>query len=553
LIAPPDISNLPAPGTPGARHVIARFHREPDDLLSEFATTGGQDCFEEIVRRYGAMVLNVCRQVTGHRQDAEDATQVVFLVLAERLRAGEKIISPGRWLQQVARRAALDIRRSRSRRRRRERQQAKAELIHPPEVNDDSAARLVREELDRVPAKYRIPLVLHYFNGQTFTDAARELGIKPSTLGVRLFRGRKLLAARLARRGVTLSTVALATLLAAVIRKSISDALVKSISQLSLKGGTSAGAGPLAMGSKGLAGLAGSYSLKLALTAGLLAAAAVGARAAVQWHSDSPLLDFHNLLPSFPDLRTHLPHFRADAGDLAPKAVDGSTKSDRGAPANPYENWVVVPHGHSPTNNVQPAIPAAPVQIAQPSAASKSQLSPQLFKAPPAVAHHDSANPLTAPPLQDKKIVPNVLVPSVAPGRLALNSPGAPNPTPTPVQSGGKLMVPSISPRNAAGMAPNGPQNVAPLNGDDDSSGNRDDNSDLQSSLFGPNSQQGPVSSDPGLGPSLSDGGTSVDMTLLGSSANVDPPASVVTPEPAGVTILVTAAAGLLLRRRRKI
>jgi hypothetical protein len=69
------------------------------DLMAEFRSAGGQACFEEIVRRYGAMVLHVCRQVTRDRHDAEDATQVVFLVLAERLRAGETIHSLGAWLQ----------------------------------------------------------------------------------------------------------------------------------------------------------------------------------------------------------------------------------------------------------------------------------------------------------------------------------------------------------------------------------------------------------------------------------------------------------------------
>src|SRR5690242_5064395 len=63
------------------------------DLLSEFRSRGRQDCFEELVRRYGAMVLHVCRQVTRDRHDAEDATQVAFLILAERLRAGETIHS----------------------------------------------------------------------------------------------------------------------------------------------------------------------------------------------------------------------------------------------------------------------------------------------------------------------------------------------------------------------------------------------------------------------------------------------------------------------------
>src|SRR6476661_4096734 len=177
--------------------------RATRELLVGFRSAGGQACFEEIVRRYGAMVLHVCRQVTRDRHDAEDATQVVFLVLAERLRAGETIHSLGAWLQQVARRAAIDIKRSRARRSRRERVRAsrQAECVPPPEgpaaEPGGELALIIREELDRVPAKYRVPLVLHYFGGMGHPEMARELGIKPPTLNVRLFRGRKMLGERL--------------------------------------------------------------------------------------------------------------------------------------------------------------------------------------------------------------------------------------------------------------------------------------------------------------------------------------------------------------------
>jgi len=46
-------------------------------------------------------------------------------------------------------------------------------------------------KLDKLPAKYRLPLILHYFGGLKPEDMAKELGCKPSTLGVRLHRGRK--------------------------------------------------------------------------------------------------------------------------------------------------------------------------------------------------------------------------------------------------------------------------------------------------------------------------------------------------------------------------
>jgi RNA polymerase sigma factor (sigma-70 family) len=554
LIMPPDIEAPPAPGTPGPRRVIARFHREADDLLAEFATTGRQECFEEIVRRYSAMVLNVCRQVAGQQQDAEDATQVVFLVLAERLRAGEKIVSPGRWLQQVARRAALDIRRSRSRRRRRERQQAREELTQPPEINDDDTARLVREELDRVPTKYRIPLVLHYFNGQTFAEAARELGINPSTLGVRLFRGRKMLAKRLARRGLTLSTVALTTLLATIVRKSVSDALVRSVARVALRGTAASGsAGPMAMG-KGIAALAAWSPFKLMLTAALLAAAAVGARAAVQWNADGAPLNLRDLLPGMPGLRARIPHFRVDATAPARPPRNDSKPGDAATAQHAQDHLVFLPRPDMPLNGSPQTVPLLPPNILtyRPGTSGR-QLSPRLFEAPPALAHRGSLDLLSMPPTPGRRLTPDLSAPGGAAAHMASTSPTGRG-TPTPAPSGAQHPSPSPSPQNASGLVPDGPRNTAPMQGSGDSSGGIDDGSNSQSSLFGPNSLNGSTFPDglPGGGLSggvaLGDTGPDAPGVPIGPASS-----SVVTPEPTALAIVVAAGSGLLLRRRRRI
>jgi hypothetical protein len=69
------------------------------------------------------------------------------------------------------------------------------------------------EELSRLPEKYRAPVVLCYFQGKSYEQAARELGCPKSSLSWRLGRARELLRERLVSRGISLSTGTLTAVL----------------------------------------------------------------------------------------------------------------------------------------------------------------------------------------------------------------------------------------------------------------------------------------------------------------------------------------------------
>lgn len=203
------------------------------ELLREFRETGRQGPFEEIVRRYAGMVFHVCLEVTRNRHDAEDAAQAAFLALAVHSKASRPIRAVGPWLRQVARRLALDVRKANKRRCRREEQHS---LSRPENGGNGEQAgglygedlrAVLLEELNALPAKYRMPLILQYFGGLSREEMARELGCNASTLGVRAFRAREMLAERLAARGIGLSEAMLAVALSGAVHAAVIDSLAR--------------------------------------------------------------------------------------------------------------------------------------------------------------------------------------------------------------------------------------------------------------------------------------------------------------------------------------
>ena len=186
-----------------------------DGQLLALFLRGDQAAFAELVRRHGPMVLGVCRRVLAHAQDAEDAFQATFLVLARRAGAVVPRELVGNWLYGVACRVARKAKAVADRRRARERQVA--EMPEPPATEGDvwpDLRPLLDGELERLPEKYRVPVVLCDLEGATHQEAARQLGWPAGTVSTRLSRARGLLARRLARRGLLLSGVGLALALA---------------------------------------------------------------------------------------------------------------------------------------------------------------------------------------------------------------------------------------------------------------------------------------------------------------------------------------------------
>lgn len=179
----------------------------PDgDLLERFLVRRDEAAFAELVRRHGPMVLNVCRGVLHNLHDAEDVFQATFLVLAQKADRVRQREAVGSWLCGVAYHLALKARAAIQRRRRSE-ERAEERTVADPllDMTLRELRQMLLEELQRLPEKYRLPLILCYLEGRTQAQAAKQLDWDKEVLRGRLNRGRSQLRARLTRRGLTLS------------------------------------------------------------------------------------------------------------------------------------------------------------------------------------------------------------------------------------------------------------------------------------------------------------------------------------------------------------
>jgi RNA polymerase sigma factor (sigma-70 family) len=336
--------------------------------LAEFRETGDQAAFEEIVRRYAGMVFGVCLRTTKNPHDAEDATQAVFLSLAVQCKTGDGVKFVGPWLQQVAKRVSLDIKRSRKRRETREQRHhamngngnGHSEVERTGAVDVDDLKVVLSEELNQLPSKYRLPLVLHYFGGMTRDEMSRELNCKPATLGVRIHRGREMLGRRLHERGAAPAGLVLSALITGAVAQQVADAMVARTVEAACKLsngqdlGSMIASNVLALSKSAAAGAAMAAKIKTVaaiLIVALLTACAGGAVARL-----APIqLKLPDVLK-----RSWLPKFRApvivpQANAIPPAVAPQSKQQDTARPTPIVEPATVRVAQSSPRTVVTPS------------------------------------------------------------------------------------------------------------------------------------------------------------------------------------------------------
>jgi RNA polymerase sigma-70 factor (ECF subfamily) len=161
--------------------------------------------FEILYKEYYVRVFGLCRRILNSAPLAEDATQEAFMRAYRNFTKYDNTLPFWQWIASIANNHCVDLLRRASRT---EKlfgdEEVELGLIDSPKeqvvnalINSEDA-RTLAAAITRLPDKYRVPLVLAYFNDASYEQIAKDLSISRSHVGVLLLRAKQQLRSYMA-------------------------------------------------------------------------------------------------------------------------------------------------------------------------------------------------------------------------------------------------------------------------------------------------------------------------------------------------------------------
>ena len=245
-------------------------------LLREFAGQNSETAFAELVRRHINLVYSVARRFTGNDSDAQDVTQVVFIILARKAAGLSARTVLGGWLYETTRFTAMRWLRARARRRTHEQEASMQSILDEP--GDDALWRQLAPHLEtamsRLNATDRTLLALRFYENKTGPEAAALLRIREETARKRTNRALEKLRLFFAKRGVDSTTAAIAGAISGNSIQVAPAGLAKTVSTVALAKGAAASTSTLTL-LKGALKIMAWTNAKNAIVAGVVVLLAV--------------------------------------------------------------------------------------------------------------------------------------------------------------------------------------------------------------------------------------------------------------------------------------
>ena len=206
---------------------------QDDRLLTQYAQDGSQAAFSQLVARHLSLVYSTCLREIGSPALAEDAAQVVFLLLsrkAKSLRAGPSLAG---WLYNAARFVAKDVRKQEARRQRRE-QSVMQQLAHTqglPSPEWELVEPLLNDALSALKLGEREAVLLRFIEGHSLAETGAALGLSEDAARMRVSRAVEKMRRYLAVHGAAVTGAALTGFLTSEAARPVPASAAATITQ----------------------------------------------------------------------------------------------------------------------------------------------------------------------------------------------------------------------------------------------------------------------------------------------------------------------------------
>ena len=196
------MAHSPERALPG---IVSEPSEQDDTQLVKASRHGDQDAFVLLVQRHQRRVFNMVLRMLQDNEEASEITQEVFLAAWQGLPSFRGEACFATWLYRIAYNCALKQlerrKRERSLQAAMEAEQILEEVNKQKQAEDMLELRdrqaMVREQMEKLPAKYRSVLILRHLQEMTYEEMADILTIPVGTIKTHLFRARHLLKERL--------------------------------------------------------------------------------------------------------------------------------------------------------------------------------------------------------------------------------------------------------------------------------------------------------------------------------------------------------------------
>ena len=219
------------------------------DLLRQYAEGNSDAAFATLVSRHINLVYSAALRKTGNPHAAEDITQAVFIILAQKAgRIPAKTILPG-WLYQTARLTASSFLRGEIRRVRREQEaymQTEPSAAAPDETWEQLAP-LLEDAMGQLGNRDRAAVVLRFFGGKSFAEVAVAAGVSENAAKKRVAHALEQLHRYFSKRGVSSTTAIIAGAISNHSVQVAPVALAKTVTAVAITKGMAAGGSTLTL------------------------------------------------------------------------------------------------------------------------------------------------------------------------------------------------------------------------------------------------------------------------------------------------------------------